>query len=86
VHVTCRAALSSKARGAAAAARFVLQPAVDTPGCNVNRRLHRAARVVDTTSYTRVWLGVNWITDNQTQTVAAMYDDLVVSTRDVSCD
>lgn len=38
------------------------------------------------TSYTRLWLGVNWIHEKQTEAVAALYDDLVVSTRDVPCD
>jgi hypothetical protein len=38
------------------------------------------------TSYGRLWVGVNWIHEKQIETVQALYDDLIVSTRDVPCN
>jgi hypothetical protein len=38
------------------------------------------------THYDRLWLGVNWIHPNQTETVEALYDDVVVDTEDIPCD
>jgi hypothetical protein len=38
------------------------------------------------THYERLWLGVNWVAPEQAEDVRTLYDDVVVSTRDIACD
>jgi hypothetical protein len=38
------------------------------------------------TRYDRLWVGVNWIADEQNEPVQAFYDDVAVDTRDVACE
>jgi hypothetical protein len=38
------------------------------------------------TSYQRLWLGINWIRESQTDTVRTFYDDVVIGTQDIPCD
>jgi hypothetical protein len=44
------------------------------------------ALVNSAVSFDRVWMGINYITDNQTQPVTVHYDDLVVDTQDIACE
>jgi hypothetical protein len=38
------------------------------------------------TGYTRVWLGLNHISEYQAKTVVVYYDDVVVDSEDIACD